>query len=110
LFFRWASVQIVRRSLALIWGKDQQRAVGRRMPQPVGSTGREPEGQPPLIDPDELFAAAVRASADMEMDWMWLYVQMTGCFERLYCLEKAIALDPQNQAARRELERLVSGR
>ncbi len=59
--------------------------------------------------PAALFHRLVaRTSADVDMDWMWLYAQMTGSFERLYCLEKALARDPQSEAARSELRRLAA--
>jgi hypothetical protein len=35
---------------------------------------------------------------------------MAGPFERLYCLEKALAADPKSEVARRELALLAGGR
>jgi hypothetical protein len=87
------------------------RAVGGGQQQMAGECGSQPGGfndQAP-VDPQALFEAAVRASARAHVDWMALYAEMTGPFERLYCLEKALALDPQHQLAREELVRLVSG-
>lgn len=91
-------------SLALIRGEDQ-RAVGESAQQP------DPKASdvPPEIDAENLFALAVRAGSAVEMDWMWLYSQMTGSFERLYCLEKALARDPQNEDARGALRELTEG-
>jgi hypothetical protein len=107
LIMGWVTDLIARLRVVMLGGGERRRAVGDRRPGPGWSAGSGPDDPPPVIDAKALFAATVRASADMEMDWMWLYAQMTGHFERLYCLEKALVLDPQNQAARGELARLL---
>jgi hypothetical protein len=71
-----------------------------------------PDGATSTIqaDPESLFASAVRAGADMQMDWMSLYAHMTGPFERLYCIEKALAHNPGSEAARHQLALLAERR
>lgn len=95
--------RLARLALALIRGEDQ------RAPQPASQP--EPGGAmpPPQLDAEGLFALAVRAGPAVDMDWMWLYTQMTGSFERLYCIEKALARDPENAAARAALQQLSAG-
>lgn len=61
-------------------------------------------------DPAALFAAAVRAGADAQVDWLWLHAQMTAPFERLYCIEKALTRDPHSPHARRALSLLAESR
>jgi hypothetical protein len=53
-----------------------------------------------------LFAEAVAANSNLELDWLWLYSRMTGAYERGYCLRKALAINPASELARRELAAL----
>lgn len=54
----------------------------------------------------ELFQLAVRADSHLELDWLWLYMQLTSPAHRRYALERALAINSQSAIARRELELL----
>lgn len=56
-----------------------------------------------------LFAEAVRANSNLELDWLWLSTKMHGSFERDYCLRKALQINPSSELARRELVALEVG-
>lgn len=47
-----------------------------------------------------LFAEAVRANSNLELDWLWLYAKMTGSYERSYCLQKALQINPASELVR----------
>ncbi len=49
-----------------------------------------------------LFAEAVQANSNLEMDWMWLYTRVNGSAERRYCLQKMLEINPANEWARQE--------
>lgn len=53
-----------------------------------------------------LFAEAVRANSNLELDWLWLASRVTGDFERDFCLRKALQINPDSELARRELAAL----
>ncbi len=53
-----------------------------------------------------LFAQALHAHSNIEMDWLWYAVNMTGAVERRYCLNRALAINPQSSLARDALARL----
>lgn len=54
----------------------------------------------------ELFASAVRDGSNLEMDWLWMAEQVTREYERRYCLEQALRINPDSETARRELAKL----
>lgn len=54
----------------------------------------------------ELFNLALRASSSVELDWLWLYMQLADPAQRRYCLQRALAINPHSAIARRELELL----
>lgn len=56
-----------------------------------------------------LFAEAVRANSNLELDWLWLASRVTGAFERDFCLRKALQINPTSELARRELAALERG-
>lgn len=51
----------------------------------------------------ELFNLALRANSNLEMDWLWLSMQLIDASRRRYCLERALAINPESAIARREL-------
>jgi hypothetical protein len=106
---RWAAGKIIQLQHMGVGARSRGHAAGAVV-RPGGPADDRASAPPPPLDPEALFASAVRASADMHMDWMCVYAQMSGPFERLYCLEKALALDPHSEAARNELALLASGR
>jgi tetratricopeptide (TPR) repeat protein len=52
-------------------------------------------------------AAAVRADPDSGVAWLWLSRCVTDPGQRRYCLQKALALDPENLEIKSELKRPV---
>lgn len=54
----------------------------------------------------DLFNLALRAGSNLELDWLWLYMQLTDLAQRRYCLERVLAINPSSAVARRELELL----
>ena len=54
----------------------------------------------------DLFARAVKADSNREMDWLWLAQQLTSASERQFCLEKALYINPASAIAARDLATL----
>lgn len=54
----------------------------------------------------ELFNLALRAASNIELDWLWLYMQLADPAHRRYCLQRVLAINPHSAIARRELELL----
>jgi hypothetical protein len=59
---------------------------------------------------NEVFAEALRDDSNQELDWLWVYVQVTREDQRRYCLERALVINPKSELALRELAQLRSGR
>ena len=59
---------------------------------------------------DEAFAQALRDDSNQELDWLWVYVQVTRDEQRRYCLERALAINPKSEMALREFAQLRSDR
>jgi tetratricopeptide (TPR) repeat protein len=57
----------------------------------------------------ELLSAAVRADPRSAQAWLWLAGALDDHAQQRECLERALALDPQNAAARRGLEAQEAG-
>jgi hypothetical protein len=55
---------------------------------------------------DEVFAQALRDDSNRELDWLWAYIQLTDVYQRRYCLERALAINPKSELALRELAKL----
>src|SRR5215216_4325585 len=55
---------------------------------------------------DQVFAQALRDNSNRELDWLWVYVQVKTNEQRRYCLERALAINPNSTVALRELEPL----
>ena len=60
---------------------------------------------PPAAD---LFAQAVREDSNLELDWLWLFTQLTRECEQRIALERVLQINPGNEIARRELARLFA--
>ncbi len=56
-----------------------------------------------------LLAQAVKQEPTNEMAWMWLGGVVETDKERRFCLERVLAINPQNDTARRALQRLLAG-
>ena len=54
----------------------------------------------------ELFAQALQENSNLELDWLWYAANMTGAFERRYCLNRALAINPDSSLARSALAKL----
>jgi hypothetical protein len=70
-----------------------------------GSTPAKSAAQPECPG-DEVFAQALHDDSNQELDWLWVYVQVTREDQRRYCLERALVINPKSELARRELARL----
>ena len=53
-----------------------------------------------------LFAQALHENSNLELDWLWYAANMTGDVERRYCLNRALAINPQSSLARSALAKL----
>lgn len=93
--------------------------LGRRFTRALsGLAGSRAGVMPPLargnvraiMRPSDLFAQAVRENSNLEMDWLWLYAQVTSTAERRYCLERALAINPHSEMACDELAKLPPSR
>lgn len=56
--------------------------------------------------PSDLFVQALRDDSNQEMDWLWLYTQVSRTAERRYCLDRALAINPDSEMARAEYSKL----
>jgi cytochrome c-type biogenesis protein CcmH/NrfG len=52
---------------------------------------------------EALFRQALRDPFNVEMDWLWLAAQVARPSQRRYCLQQALAINPRDEAVRREL-------
>lgn len=57
----------------------------------------------------QLFSLALRNDSNLELDWLWLFMQCDDGARRRYCLERALAINPQSAIARRELALIERG-
>ena len=97
-------------------------AVGRQLVQrarsffDVWSTKRVKAGTDaglPLAAPSQmsgLLAQAFSENSNLELDWLWLFMQLSDEPRRRYCLERALAINPQSAIAHRELALMAEGR
>jgi hypothetical protein len=53
-----------------------------------------------------LFTQALHENSNLELDWLWYAANMTGDVERRYCLNRALAINPQSSLARSALAKL----
>ena len=53
-----------------------------------------------------LFIQALHENSNLELDWLWYAANMTGDVERRYCLNRALAINPQSSLARSALAKL----
>ncbi|HEX2913243.1 MAG TPA: hypothetical protein VH186_20745 [Chloroflexia bacterium] len=58
------------------------------------------------VDSTRLFNEAVQDGWNTEMDWLWLATKVNLDAQRKYCLERALAINPQSQMARKALKTL----
>jgi hypothetical protein len=56
--------------------------------------------------PSDLFAQALRDDSNLEMDWLWLFSQVSSVTEQRYCLDQALAINPYSEMARSERAKL----
>jgi hypothetical protein len=65
----------------------------------IGETSAKPIG-------DDLFAQGLRDDSNLEMDWLWLAIQVRTDDQRAYCLRRALCINPRSALARRGLTQL----
>src|SRR3954469_22707999 len=54
----------------------------------------------------QLFIQALHDNSNLELDWLWYATNMTGDVERRYCLNRALAINPQSSLPRSALAKL----
>lgn len=47
----------------------------------------------------ELFQQALHENFNLELDWLWLATQVTRDYERVYCLQRALWINPHSELA-----------
>ena len=67
---------------------------------------RAAAGARAALRPSDLFVQALRDDSNLEMDWLWLYTQVSSTAERRYCLDRALAINPDSEMARAEYPKL----
>ena len=55
-----------------------------------------------------LFAQAMRENSNLEMDWLWLAMQVTEAHEQQHCFARALYINPASEPARQGLRRLAA--
>jgi hypothetical protein len=58
---------------------------------------------PDLMAPDDLFLQEVQENSNREMDWLWLATRVGRDAQRRYCLQRALAINPESHLAQRGL-------
>ena len=67
---------------------------------------------PPRLDAaatrraSELFQQGLHEDSNLELDWLWLATVVTRDYERVYCLQRALWIDPHSELAARGLASL----
>ncbi|MBZ0292297.1 MAG: hypothetical protein K8L99_06985 [Anaerolineae bacterium] len=56
-----------------------------------------------IVDPSPVFAEALRADSNYEMDWLWVAAKVSSQQERQYCLERALYINPESAVVRQSL-------
>lgn len=77
--------------------------LGRRSGKSATTTPSDTESSAEI---SALFERAVREDSNLELDWLWLYSKVAGNTERLYCLQKALYINPQSEMALCELAKM----
>jgi hypothetical protein len=78
----------------------------------AGFTGRAERAKPaaqPAADAARsarLFAQALREDSNLAMDWLWYAAQIADEAKRRYCIERALAINPDSELAKRALAEL----
>ena len=93
--------------------------IGRGLSRGLSALGEQRVGAAPYqsaIDarvamrPSDLFVQALRDDSNLEMDWLWLFTQVSSVAERRYCLDRALAINPDSEMACAEYTRLLVAR
>jgi hypothetical protein len=53
-----------------------------------------------------LFAQALREDSNLAMDWLWYAAQIADDAKRHYCVERALAINPDSELGKRALAEL----
>lgn len=56
----------------------------------------------------DLFQQALQENSNLVMDWLWYAVNVSSDVERLYCLGRALQIDPRSRAANDALRAVQS--
>ncbi len=57
-----------------------------------------------LAEGSKILAEVLQTSPDDEQAWLWMSACVPGQDRKIYCLQRVLQLNPDNQAARRGLE------
>lgn len=79
-----------------------------RLHQQFQQLRARPEALALAADGDALFAAAVAADSNHELDWLALAARLGDTDQRRFCYEKALYINPRSEAARRALAALTA--
>ena len=74
----------------------------------MASTGTDTRVTPANESAADVFAQTLIDDSNHELDWLWAASQLTDVVQRRYCLEQALAINPNSELARRELTKLAS--
>lgn len=55
---------------------------------------------------ERLFAQAMQENSNLEFDWLWCASNMTSVAQQRYCYQRALAINPDSDLARRALAKL----
>src|SRR5262245_39198306 len=58
------------------------------------------------VDSSDLFQDALRDPSNLELDWLWLAMQLVRPTEQAYCLEQALRINPHSTLAQCGLAQL----
>lgn len=60
-----------------------------------------------ISHPSPFLAERIREDSNLEMEWLWAAGKVTDIREQLYCLERALHINPQSGEAQRQLKALA---
>lgn len=59
-----------------------------------------------IIKPSSFLANRLREDSNLELDWLWAAEQVTDISEKLYCVERALYINPANQTSRHQFDNM----
>jgi hypothetical protein len=102
---RWSVAQLWLYTLDILAGQFRARATHVR---PAGASLKQSEerrARAAAYD-SQVLRHAARANSAEEMDWLLAAAIVTDAAKRRYCLERALAINPESEPARQALAKL----